>query len=271
MASRAFSGFARTWTTRVASSSHRAPADNLFASLGTADVHRDLQRNIVSLRASRHLFDDLSESADEQALALEVEQALKPRHYRSPSPIIHRPFEEAEWSNAIGWPFRHQQASRYSDGSFGVWYGADSVETTVFETAYHWYHGFLLDAEGFSEQTVAIERKVYNVTCDALLLDLKPHLQSFPALLHGTDYAFTQQVGARLHREGHPGLVTQSVRYPKGSVYAILNGAVLSKPRVNCMLTYRLKGTQIVVERKPGRTWRRIDVVAEGFREGERG
>ena len=232
-----------------------------FSSLTVVDTHGDVRRNIVSLRESRNLFDDLSGDPAEQALAQQVESAVKPLQYHSPTPVIHRPFEEAEWFNAIGWPFQHWQSSRYSDGSFGVWYGADSVETTVYETAYHWYHGVLLDAEGYSGESVAIERKVYNVACDALILDLQPSVGKFPALLHKTDYAFTQQVGARLQREGHPALVTPSVRYPEGLGYAVFNDAVLSNPRVNCMLTYRLKGGHILVEKRPGQTWRRIPVA----------
>jgi hypothetical protein len=232
-----------------------------FSSLTVVDTHRDVRRNIVSLRESRNLFDDLSSDPAEQALAQQVESAVKPLQYHSPTPVIHRPFEEAEWFNAIGWPFQHWQSSRYSDGSFGVWYGADTVETTIFETAYHWYHGVLLDAEGYSGEAVAIERKVYNVACDALVLDLRPCVDKFPALLHRTDYAFAQQVGARLQREGHPGLVTPSVRYPEGLGYVVFNDAVLSNPRVNCMLTYRLKGEHILVEKRPGTTWRRIRVA----------
>jgi hypothetical protein len=232
-----------------------------FSNLAVVDTHRDLRRNIVSLRESRNLFDDLSDDSDEQALAQQVESAVKPLQYRSPTPVIHRPFEEAEWFNAIGWPFHHWQSSRYSDGSFGAWYGADSVEATVYETAYHWYHGLLLDAEGYTGEAVAIERRIYNVACDALILDLRPRVGEFPALLHKTDYGFTHQVGARLRREGHPGLVTPSVRYPAGLNYVVFNPAVLSAPRVNCMLTYRLKGKHILVEKRPGTTWRRIPVA----------
>lgn len=232
-----------------------------FSSLTVVDTRRDLRRNIVSLRESRNLFDDLSADPAEQALAQQIESAVKPRQYHSPTPVIHRPFEEAEWFDAIGWPFQHWQGSRYSDGSFGAWYGADSVEASVYETAYHWFHGLLLDAEGYTDEAVAIERKVYNVACAALVLDLRPRVGEFPALLHKTDYAFTQQVGARLRREGHPGLVTPSARYPEGLVYVVFNPAVLSSPRVNCLLTYRLKGGHILVERRPGRTWRRIRVA----------
>lgn len=232
-----------------------------FSNLAVVDTHRDLRRNIVSLRESRNLFDDLSGDPAEQTLAQQVESAVKPQPYRSPTPVIHRPFEEAEWFNAIGWPFQHWQSSRYSDGSFGAWYGADSVEATVYETAYHWYHGLLLDAEGYAAEAVAIERRVYNVACRALVLDLRARVDKFPALLHRSDYAFTQHVGARLQREGHPGLIAPSVRHPAGLCYVVFNPAVLSRPRVNCMLTYRLQGGHIVVEKRPGTTWRRIRVA----------
>jgi hypothetical protein len=51
------------------------------------------------------------------------------------------------------------------------------------------------------------------------------------------------------------------VRYPAGLNYVVFNPAVLSAPRVNCMLTYRLKGKHILVEKRPGTTWRRIRVA----------
>jgi hypothetical protein len=232
-----------------------------YSDLRVVDTHRDVRRNIVSLRRSRNLFDDLSDDPAEQALAQQVESAVKPPHFRSPTPVIDRPFEEAAWFDAIGWPFRHWQSSRYSDGSFGVWYGADTVETTVRETAYHWYHGLIGDAEGYAQQPVAIERKVYDVACEALLLDLRSRVETFPALLHRSDYSFTQQVGARLQREGHPGLLAPSVRHRAGLNYVLFNAGVLSDPRVNCMLTYRLQGEHIVVERRTGETWRRLRVA----------
>ena len=202
----------------------------------------------------------MSDDPAEQRLAQSVESATKPHPFRSPAPAIHRPFEEADWFNAIGWPFQHWQSSRYSDGSFGAWYGTDSVEASVFETAYHWYKGLLSDA-GYTREKVAIERKVYNVRCEALLLDLSPRVVAHPALVHKTDYSFTQQVGARLHREGHPGITVPSVRYPRSACYVIFNPAVLANPRTHCMLTYRLDGAHIRVEKRPGVTWRRIAVA----------
>lgn len=232
---------------------------SLFTKLVLADVRRDLARNIVSLRQSQDLFDDLASDPAEWEIAQEVEEAVKPPTYRSHMPVIHRPFEDAQWFNAIGWPFRNWQASRFSDGSYGVWYGSDSIETTVYETAYHWFRGLLTDA-GFDREPVVAERKVYAVACEAALLDFRQATSEYPDLLHPSDYAFPQMVGVRIHREGHPGILIQSVRRPKGENAAIFNPAVLADPRMKCQLTYRLEDERIIVEKQPGKTWLKLDV-----------
>jgi hypothetical protein len=235
--------------------------NSLFAKLTLADVQQDVARNIVSLRASQDLFDDLSEDPAEWLLAQTVEDEVKPPLYRSRTPAIHRPFEDAQWFNAIAWPFKHWQASRFSDGTYGVWYGSDSVETTVHESAYHWYKGLLSDA-GFDTGAVVAERKVYRVACAAALLDLRAASKAYPDLLHPSDCAFCQSVGARIHREGHPGLLTPSVRRPEGENVVVFNPDVLSNPVLTCHLTYRLDGDQIVVEKQPGTAWITLAVAS---------
>ena len=233
--------------------------ESLFTGLALADTHRDVARNIVSLRTSQDLFDDLTSDPEHWRLAQRVEDDTKPPTYHSRTPVIHRPFEDAEWFNAILWPFKHWQASRYSDGSYGVWYGSESVETTVYESVYHWHRGLLADA-GFDAEAAVAERKVYTVACDAALLDFRQAVAEYPALLHPLDYGFTQAVGARIHREGHPGVLVPSVRRPHGENVAIFNPDVLSNPRHHCLLTYRLQGTRVLVEREPAQTWLSIPV-----------
>jgi hypothetical protein len=233
-----------------------------FSRLTLADVHCNAVRNIVSITSSQDLFDDLSSSPEDWALAQQVETQVKPAPYRSTTPIIHRPFEDAHWFNAIGWPFKHWQKSRFSDGSFGVWYGCDCVETSVFETAYHWFYQFLRDA-GFDKEPVVGERKLYEVACDAALVDLRPWAaKATSGLAHKTDYRHAQTVGTRLHREGHPGLVTQSVRHATGQNFVVLNPAVLSNPRYQCQLTYRLEGGRLAIEKQPGTAWMEISIAA---------
>ncbi len=232
----------------------------LFDQLQLADLDQDVFRNIVSLRQSQDLFDDLTGDPAEWTLAQKVEQEVKPPTYRSRTPVIDRPFEDADWFNAIAWPFKNWQASRFSDGSYGVWYGSESVETTVFETAYHWHRRLLCDA-GFERETVFAERTLYRVACRGAVLDFRQAATQHPDLLHPSDYAFCQTAGARMHREGHPGLLIPSVRRPAGENIAIFNSGVLSNPRQNCQLTYRLDGERIVVERLPGTTWMSLDVA----------
>jgi hypothetical protein len=101
---------------------------------------------------------------------------------------------------------------------------------------------------------------VYRVACAAALLDFRQAADEHPDLLHPSDYAFCHSVGARIHREGHPGLLTQSVRQPGGENLAIFNPGVLSNPRHNCQLTYRLDDAQIVVEKQPGVAWLTLEV-----------
>lgn len=230
----------------------------LFSSLTLTDVHQDVIRNIVSLRESQDLFDDLTDNPQEWLLAQRVEEEVKPPPYQSRTPIIHRPFEDAQWFNAIIWPFKNWQSSRFSDGSYGVWYGGDSIETTVLESTYHWYRGLISDA-GFEQERVSIERKLYSVACSTALLDFRPLVQEkYPDLIHKTDYSFAQSIGAKIHREGHPGLLTLSARHQDGENYVVFNPAVLSNPRHHCHLTYWLEAPHIVIEKAPGITWLEI-------------
>jgi len=225
--------------------------DQLFSHLTVADIHQELIRNIVSLSESENQFDDLTSSTEECFLAHQVESDARPRPYQSHTPEIDRPFEDALWFKGIHWPFNNQQTSRFSDGSFGIWYGSDTLETSVHESAYHWFRGLLCDA-GFEQEEVTIERKLFSVACDALLLDFRPVASNYPNRLHKTDYTFTHSIGARIHREGHPGLLTLSARHQGGVNYAVLNSNVLSNPMPHSQLSYRLHGQTITVEEKSG-------------------
>lgn len=206
-------------------------------------------RNIVSLRTSENLFDDLSDDADAQQAAVRLEIDTKPPHYTINTPIINRPYEEAAFIEAIDFPFLNWAKSRFSNGRFGIWYGADTITTSIYETVYHWRR-MLADA-GYDTEGSLIERKVWLVRCDSALVDFRPTVDEYPLLVNKVNYDFTQDVGSRLHHEGHPGLVSISARC-KGDVYGILNRDVLSDPRNACYLSYRINNGHTEVEREPG-------------------
>jgi hypothetical protein len=226
--------------------------DNLFSSITLLNINQPLFRNIVSLtEPDQNPFDDLSDNESDWSLALTVASDMNPMGYSSFEPEIYRAFEEAEWFNAILWPFRNWQASRFSKGSFGVWHGSDAIETTVYETVFHWLCGFLTDA-GLENESVISRRQLFTVSCRAGILDFRPAVRICPQLLNKSDYSFTQSIGSRIHREGHPGLVTFSARLSGGLNFALLNSAVLSEPKHHKSLTYRLQNGIIKVEEPSG-------------------
>lgn len=220
--------------------------DKLFTRV--TEFRKDVFRNIVSLREQQDLFDDLAEGdTDLSAFALEAEARVKES---IPLGFVERGFH---YSLAIGYPFETQSfmASRYGDGTFGVWYGSvDSLETSLHETAYHMIQDEL-NIHGLREIVVR-ERAVYLVFCEGILLDLVGREKNYPQLI-SDDYSYTQSIGKRLAREGHPGLRAPSARC-KGVNVAVFNPDILSNARNHLYLTYRFDPAtrSVEVERQPG-------------------
>jgi hypothetical protein len=218
------------------------------------DFEGRLFRNIVSLRETEDLFDDLTEDQDVSNVGYSTEMRVKAN---IPAGQIQRSFY---YSTAIGYPFTTEpfMSSRYGDGTFAVWYGALELETTIYETVHHMVRD-IRNVAGVNEIVVR-ERAVFNVACRALLLDLKGKEKDYPGLV-ADSYVFTQEIGRRLHREGHPGLIAPSARC-EGLNAVILNETVLSDPRNHCYLLYRFMSTRniVEVERSAGDVMMNIDV-----------
>ena len=215
------------------------------------DFDDRLFRNIATCAPSQHLLDDLSNDPVDWAIG---EQAAGQEQPQELLPLLSRPF-----SDGVGIaPGGGTPTSRFSDGSqYGVWYGSLKPEITIYETVYHWQNN-LLDDAGFNRPGVEIQRRIYMVQCDSLLIDLRPEIKSYPEILHATDYSATQTIGRKLHREGHPGLITHSARVKHGDNYAIFTPKVLSNPAHTCYLTYRTTATGVEVERTMGQVWMTI-------------
>jgi hypothetical protein len=238
--------------------------ERILEGICTSLVDRDLARNIMSLRSSQDLFDDLADDDAESQVAHRLRDTVRPSGYRHPA-VIARPFDLAAYANAIQYPFKVWSQSRFSNGSFGVWYGADTLETSVHETVYHWVKW--LNELSYSEEfakpgdPVTGERRVYSVRCDALLLDFRHKVSGFPQLVDPRSYVFTQPLGLRLQQEGHPGLLVRSARCD-GDIAAVFRESVLSNPRDRCFLTYQGSygsGT-VVVRRNRRDVFMRIQV-----------
>ncbi|HEV2430446.1 MAG TPA: RES family NAD+ phosphorylase [Burkholderiales bacterium] len=220
-----------------------------------ADYRGDLMRNIKGIRVSQDLFDDLARDAADREVAIAAESATR---IPSPAPLITRPFD---YGTVITYPFapHHWHTTRYSEGlEYGVWYGALAIETTVYETLYHW-HRFIQDSYLNLERDVLGERRVFQVRCEAILIDLRAAAE--PRLIDRNDYSFTHQLGRYLWQRAQSGLLAPSARGP-GTCAAVFRPEALSQVRDVCFLTYRLRGNTASIERSPGDTWLRITIPA---------
>ncbi|MCE2949943.1 MAG: RES family NAD+ phosphorylase [bacterium] len=220
-----------------------------------ADLHGDLLRNIPGIRDSQELFDDLADDPADRAVAIAAEGAGR---LATSGAAISRPFD---YGTVISYSFEssHWQQTRFSDGTrFGVWYGALELETTVHETAWHWQR-FVLDSFASEARTIVTERRVFNVRCDALLVDLRGQEVRHPGLVDPVSYAFTHRVGDYLNGQGANGLLVESARC-RGTNAAVFRPERLSNVRDRAYLTYRLDVAtrRMVVERVRGRAWLRL-------------
>lgn len=216
------------------------------------DYRADLIRNIQTIRVSQDLFDDLSPSVADQQVAITAEAAGR---IPSEAPLITRPFD---YGTVITFPFAdfNGHGTRFSDGlAYGVWYGSLDIETTVYETVYH-RHRFVMDSFAGEDRAIVNERRVFQVRCDAILLDLRGKERKEKRLVDRVSYAFTQPLGAYLRKQGATGLLVKSARGP-GENAAIFRVEALSGVRDVCHLTYTMnvREDRVSVARTPGTTW----------------
>jgi hypothetical protein len=128
--------------------------------------------------------------------------------------------------------------SRFSDGSYGVFYAAREKETAVAETMYH--QGRFLSAT--SEAPIQLQMRVYHVEVAGSLYDLRG-IPAGDAIGAPDSYAASQAVGKQLRAEGGNGIVYRSVRYEPGECVAAFRTTVLSNCRHGSQMLYQWDGS----------------------------
>lgn len=131
--------------------------------------------------------------------------------------------------------------SRFSDGTYGVYYASPELDTAIAETKFH-REEFLACTE---EDPIEIDQRVYvaTVTCD--LHDLRGCKSTYPEILHPSDYSAGQRVGRRLRADGSNGIIYDSVRVPGGICVGAFRPRCLSDCTQERHLTYRWDGKRI--------------------------
>lgn len=230
----------------------------MFPSLFTHidDFDSSLVRNIKGIRPSQNLFDDLTESNKEHDLAARVADQ---DYIATSAALITRPFD---YGTAITYPYIPQnwQMTRFSNGlRYGVWYGSLEIETTVYETVYHWQR-FVKNSFADYDDVIRADRRVFGVSCQGIIVDLLNKALDFPDLLHPQSYSFTNQVGDYLFTQRQNGLLVKSARC-EGTNAAILNAELLSDVKDICYLTYEfnpVKQVETIVKRDSKKVWMKI-------------
>lgn len=129
--------------------------------------------------------------------------------------------------------------SRFSDGSYGVYYAAHSLETAVRETAYHRAR-FLAATR---EPPCEIDMRAYVGRPLKPLMDLRPERY---ANLHDPDDYGPSQAFAKPRRDrGEWGFVYRSVRHTGGECIAAFRPQAVSIPHPGAALAYVWDGERI--------------------------
>ena len=133
------------------------------------------------------------------------------------------------------------EGSRFTDGSFGVFYAALDLETAMAETVYH--------AERFMRRTrepaQELDRRVYLVDLDADLHDIRGGWPADPDVYDDVNYGAGQSLARRLRSAGSHGIVYTSVRRVTGHCAAVFRPRALGNCRQERHLCYVWDGARI--------------------------
>ena len=117
--------------------------------------------------------------------------------------------------------------SRFSNGSWGVYYAADSLDTAVAEVSYH--RGLFLART--SEEAIDIDLRWLHADLMDKLHELRGQGASMPAVYDPGRYGAGQDLARTLRALGSQGIVYDSVRWPQGHCAAVFRPRALSNAR----------------------------------------
>jgi hypothetical protein len=214
-------------------------------------VWRPSHRLVPSRFPPVGLFDRVADSNDLQAVfAIEAltndrlrdeagDIALVPPHERISGPGT-TPIMAA-------FTHRNPEGSRFSDGTFGVYYCTRELDTALAEVRHH-REAFLRRTR---EAPMRLEMRLYLADLDARLVDVRRQ----PEYHLPDDYAPGQKLGHALRLEGRDGVLYRSVRHAGGTCAAVLRPRVLQRCRQSRHYAFHYDGTRIVAIDELATVW----------------
>jgi hypothetical protein len=196
-----------------------------------------------------NLFDRVASPQDFEALyALEAMTNDRLRTELGELDLV--PAEERRYGPGCGpimAAFTHlnPSGSRFSDGSYGVFYCARERRTAIAETRYH--AGLFLAAT--KEAPTRQQMRLYTVAAQGEVVDLRDgHIEAAALdarILDPDDYAAGKALGRAVRAAGAPGIAYPSVRDVNGECLAALRTTMLRDCHHAAYLEYSWNGEAI--------------------------
>ena len=117
--------------------------------------------------------------------------------------------------------------SRFSDGSWGVYYAAESLDTAVAEVSHH--RGVFLART--AEEAIDIDLRWIQADLMDRLHDLRGQGAAMPGVYDPDSYGSSQELARMLRSQGSQGIVYDSVRRPLGQCVAVFKPKSLRNAR----------------------------------------
>lgn len=198
------------------------------------------------------LFERVTEPGDLEAI-FELESLTNPRLRDEVGEISLVPPEDrisGPGTSIIMAAFTHlnPDGSRFTDGTFGVFYAANDLETAIAETKYHRERFMRATAQAHME----VDMRVYVIDLEGDLHDLRRQKDAHPLVYHNDNYAAGQHLAKSLRKDGSNGVAYDSVRREGGECVAVFRPPLLSNARQERHLCYVWDGREIslVYEKK---------------------
>lgn len=193
------------------------------------------------------LFERVSPTSAVWEALIAAEQLVNPRVRDEVGDIRLVPLEErvsGPGASFVMAAFTHRNpaGSRFSDGSYGVYYAARELETAVRETAYHFGRFAADSGDGprYENMRVLVGR------IDNRFTDLTALAAAEQAVLLDPDsYAHSQPFGAALRAAGSNGIAYPSVRHRGGHCVAAFRPRAVGIPVPGRRLTYHWDGSRV--------------------------
>ena len=133
------------------------------------------------------------------------------------------------------------EGSRFSDGSYGVYYAAHTLVTAIAEVSHH----RALFLSRTHEPAMDVDMRAISANLDADLHDLRGLGKRGHALLDPDDYAAPQAFARRLREAGSWGVVFPSVRFDGGLCVGVFRPKALRHARSGAHIALHWDGARI--------------------------